>query len=149
MTGRVAGAAVASHECPGRGCKQRVTAHMLACRPHWYMIPAPLRAAVWAAWRDGAGAGSLEHTAAITAAVEALNAKLGGPAAAVALTASQSAAFRDMFADACSYRSEGVSGPCADCDESPAGLCDDHAADLDKVGAYRDLARALGVEVPQ
>jgi len=149
MTGRAAGATVASHRCPGRDCKQRVAGDMLACRPHWYMIPRPLRAAVWAAWRDGAGAGSPEHAAAMAAAVEALNAKLGGPAAVVVLTASQSAAFRDMYTDARAYRSEGVSGPCTDCDVSPAGLCDDHAADLSLIEAYRALARDLGIEVPQ
>ena len=66
----------ASHKCPADGCTQRVAVHMLMCRPHWYMVPKPLRGAVWAAWAGGLGAGSPEHTAAITAAVDAVNAKL-------------------------------------------------------------------------
>lgn len=147
MSGRAPGAAVASHECPGRGCKQRVGTGMLACRPHWYMIPKPLRVAVWAAWRDGAGAGSPEHTAAITAAVKALNTKLGGPASTVILTASQSDCFTDMLADAISYREP--AGQCNDCDEHPASLCGEHAADLDRTDAYLALARDLGIGVPR
>jgi hypothetical protein len=57
-----------SHVCPAPGCETQVPAHMLACRPDWYRIPKPYRQAIWRAWRDGAGAGSLEHRAAVTAA---------------------------------------------------------------------------------
>lgn len=46
------------------------------CRPHWRMVPKPLQRAVWAAWRNGLGAGSPEHAAAIRAAIKAVNAKL-------------------------------------------------------------------------
>jgi hypothetical protein len=46
------------------------------CRPHWYMVPAPLRSAVWNAWAGGIGAGTAAHRAAITAAIEAVNNKL-------------------------------------------------------------------------
>jgi len=46
---------------------------MLMCRADWYRVPKPLRNAVWAAWRNGAGAGSPEHTAAISAAIRAVN----------------------------------------------------------------------------
>ncbi len=42
------------------------------CRPHWYQVPKPLRDAVWATWRSGAGAGTPAHTAAIRAAIAAL-----------------------------------------------------------------------------
>ncbi len=49
---------------------------MLMCRPHWYVVPRPLRDAVWTAWANGAGAGSAAHRAAITAAVDAVNRKL-------------------------------------------------------------------------
>lgn len=62
-----------THECPKRGCTHRVLAHMLTCRGHWYAIPKPLRDAVWDTWDHGAGDGHPSHTAAITAAVEALN----------------------------------------------------------------------------
>ena len=61
------------HECPRDGCTRQVPPHMLMCRADWYRVPKPLRDAVWAAWRNGAGAGSPEHTAAITAAIEAVN----------------------------------------------------------------------------
>jgi hypothetical protein len=46
---------------------------MLFCRPHWYMVPKPLRNAVWA---DGAGEGTLAHCQAIRAAVRVVNRKL-------------------------------------------------------------------------
>lgn len=62
-----------SHECPALECKRRVGDDMLMCRADWYRVPKPLRDAVWAAWRNGAGAGSPEHTAAITAAIRAVN----------------------------------------------------------------------------
>jgi hypothetical protein len=61
------------HKCPGPGCDKQVPADMLMCRAHWYQVPKALRNAVWAAWRRGEGAGSPAHTAAITAAIEAVN----------------------------------------------------------------------------
>lgn len=42
---------------------------MLACRPHWYSLPRSLRNRVWAAWANGEGAGSPEHTAAVADAI--------------------------------------------------------------------------------
>ena len=60
-----------SHLCPAAGCRQHVSADRLMCRPHWYQVPKPLRDAVWATWRSGAGAGTSEHTAAILAAIGA------------------------------------------------------------------------------
>jgi hypothetical protein len=65
-----------SHECPAGRCTRRVGAHMLMCRPHWFMVPKPLRDDVWNAWAGGMGAGSPEHRDAIMAAVEAVNARL-------------------------------------------------------------------------
>ena len=59
-----------SHPCPVSGCSRNVAAHMLMCRPHWYQVPLPLRNAVWAAWRGGAGAGTGRHMAAIAAVNE-------------------------------------------------------------------------------
>lgn len=71
---------MASHECPATGCTRRVGIHMLMCRPHWYMVPKPLRDDVWDAYAGGMGAGSGEHTDAITAAIDAVNAKLSAAA---------------------------------------------------------------------
>ena len=65
-----------SHQCPVNGCTRRVAMHMMMDRAHWYMVPKPLRDAVWDAWRNGAGAGSAAHMDAIAAAVEAVNAKI-------------------------------------------------------------------------
>lgn len=61
-----------SHQCPKPGCTTRVPANMLACRPDWYSIPKPIRAAVWKAWNGGEGAGTAEHDAALTAAINYL-----------------------------------------------------------------------------
>lgn len=64
------------HECPATACTEQVPPDMLMCRAHWRLVPPADRAAVYAAWRRGAGAGTPEHTAAITAAVGAVNARL-------------------------------------------------------------------------
>lgn len=61
-----------SHECPATGCLARVSPDMLMCRPHWFMVPAPMREAVWSAYR-GPGPGSEAHRAAILAAIGAVN----------------------------------------------------------------------------
>lgn len=65
-----------SHRCPANGCTRNVSPAMLMCRPHWYMVPRPLRDAVWSAWDNGLGAGTAAHREAILAAVEAVNRKL-------------------------------------------------------------------------
>jgi hypothetical protein len=65
-----------AHNCPAAGCTRRVGQRMLMCRAHWFMVPKPLRDAVYDAYRDGLGAGSPAHRDAILAAVEAVNAKL-------------------------------------------------------------------------
>jgi hypothetical protein len=49
------------------------------------------------------------------------------------------------LADAISYRTP--EGFCRDCEDHPATLCGDHAADLDLTDAYLALARELGIEV--
>lgn len=64
-----------THHCPGLDCGRQVPADQLACRPHWYSLPKPIRTAVWRAWNDGAGAGSDAHTAAITKAIDYLSKK--------------------------------------------------------------------------
>jgi hypothetical protein len=53
---------------------------MLMCRPHWFMVPKPLRDDVWNAYAGGMGAGSEEHTDAIMAAVGAVNEKISAAA---------------------------------------------------------------------
>ncbi len=50
-----------------------------------------------------------------------------------------------LLADAIARRDLG--GDCAECDMSPAGLCDGCAADLDATDAYLGLAAALGIEM--
>lgn len=41
------------HACPKRGCPRRLPRHILACRPHWWSIPYPLRRELMSAWRTG------------------------------------------------------------------------------------------------
>lgn len=72
MTGASATAAV-THECPASPCTEQIDPDMLMCPRHWYLVPKPLRRAVWIAWRRGAGAGSAAHRAAILAAITAVN----------------------------------------------------------------------------
>jgi hypothetical protein len=63
-------AQVLTHECPASLCTEQVDPDMLMCPRHWYQVAAPLRRAVWIAWRRGAGAA---HRAAIRAAIAAVN----------------------------------------------------------------------------
>jgi len=49
------------------------------------------------------------------------------------------------LADAIACRTPDSS--CTACEDHPAGLCDDHAADLDLTDAYLALGRELGIEV--
>jgi hypothetical protein len=65
-----------THECPAAGCTREVSIDMLMCRQHWYMVPGAIRTAVWNAWQDGAGAGTAQHTAAISSAIRSVNEKL-------------------------------------------------------------------------
>ncbi len=61
-----------NHLCPGPDCKRQVGSDMLMCRTHWYQVPRALRNRVWAAWRNGEGAGSPEHFKAIDAAIKSV-----------------------------------------------------------------------------
>jgi hypothetical protein len=65
--------------------------------------------------------------------------------AAVSLDDSQREVLGQALADAISYRTP--TGFCADCEVHPAGLCSDHAADLDRTDDYLHLAHVLGIEV--
>jgi len=61
------------HECPGPDCTvETVPDDMLACSPHWYQVPKPLRTAVYRAWGNGAGAGTAAHRSALLAAVRTM-----------------------------------------------------------------------------
>lgn len=60
-----------SHLCPASGCRRPVSPDRLMCRPHWYQVPKPLRDAVWATWRSGAGIGTREHIDMVMAAIAA------------------------------------------------------------------------------
>jgi hypothetical protein len=46
---------------------------MLMCPACRYQVPKPVRAAVWRAWRRGAGVGTLVHRAAMAAAIAAVS----------------------------------------------------------------------------
>lgn len=60
------------HRCPGPDCRQQVSPEMLACSRHWYQVPRPIRRAVYAAWANGAGAGSDAHYAAMERAIASM-----------------------------------------------------------------------------
>jgi hypothetical protein len=64
---------------------------------------------------------------------------------APALDAGQLVTLGQVLGDAIAHREP--CGSCVDCDDSPAGLCEDHAEDLDRCDAYGLLAKALGVEL--
>ena len=62
-----------THACPAGDCTLQVGNDMLMCPAHWRLVPGAIQRAVQAAWRRGAGEGSLAHHSAITAAVRAVN----------------------------------------------------------------------------
>lgn len=41
------------HTCHADGCTTPVPPRMFMCKPHWWMVPAPIRRAVWAHYRPG------------------------------------------------------------------------------------------------
>lgn len=41
------------HLCHAAACKTEVPPAMFMCKPHWYMVPKPLRDAIWATYRPG------------------------------------------------------------------------------------------------
>ena len=63
----------------------------------------------------------------------------------VSLTDEQLEVLGQALDDAIEWRTP--SANCTGCDDHPAGLCNDHAADLDLTDAYLALARELGIEV--
>lgn len=61
---------VSDHKCPAPPCNKRVSSDQLACRGHWYALPADLRRSIWAAYQ---GRGDLGHAALVGEAVEYLH----------------------------------------------------------------------------
>lgn len=41
------------HTCHARGCEVAVPPRMFMCKRHWYMLPKPMRDAVWDAYVPG------------------------------------------------------------------------------------------------
>ncbi len=41
-----------THKCPKDGCGIDMPTHLLACRPHWYSIPRPVRDEINYAWKQ-------------------------------------------------------------------------------------------------
>ncbi len=42
-----------THRCHADGCEVPVRPSLLMCRRHWFMVPKPLRDAIWATYRPG------------------------------------------------------------------------------------------------
>ena len=40
------------HKCPAPSCPLRVPSSQVACRGHWYALPAELRRRIWALYRS-------------------------------------------------------------------------------------------------
>lgn len=53
-------------EC--RCCRKPIPAGMLACKPHWFMLPNLIRQAVMAAYQGGAGIATRAYVDAVTKA---------------------------------------------------------------------------------
>jgi hypothetical protein len=62
-----------THECPRNGCTRPVPPYQLMCTADWSTVPKAFQRAVWTAWRQSQGNGSPAHTAAIRAAINAVN----------------------------------------------------------------------------
>jgi hypothetical protein len=61
-----------------------------------------------------------------------------------ALTGPQREVLTAALSDAIEHRTPG--GDCTDCEAHAAGLCEDHAGDLDLTDAYLALGRELAIE---
>ena len=42
-----------THTCHAYGCDKTVPPAMFMCKRHWFMVPKPLRDAIWATYRRG------------------------------------------------------------------------------------------------
>ena len=64
-----------AHTCHATGCATPVTPAMWGCRRHWFMVPKPLRDAIWRHYRAGQESDwqpSVAYLNAAKAAVEAV-----------------------------------------------------------------------------
>jgi hypothetical protein len=69
-----------AHTCHAKGCPVPVPPKLLMCRKHWYMVPKPLRDAVWAEYRPGQEIDkqpSMAYLHVMRAAIDAVAAKEG------------------------------------------------------------------------
>ncbi len=57
--------------CPVPGCRAQIDPSRLMCRSHWYVVPKHIRDQVWATWRSGRGAHSIEHQDMVRIAITA------------------------------------------------------------------------------
>ncbi len=64
-----------AHECPAPRCDKMVIDDLLTCNPHWRIIPADLRRAIWRN-RSMYGAQSTGHIKAMNRAVRWLEVNL-------------------------------------------------------------------------
>jgi hypothetical protein len=61
------------------GCRAQIDASRLMCRSHWYLVPKQIRDRVWATWRSGQGAYSVEHLETVRMAITACQPKACQP----------------------------------------------------------------------
>lgn len=59
----------ATRTCPADGCTTQIPRRLALCRPHWRMVPAPIRARVLHLYREAPG--SAEHLQALEDATAA------------------------------------------------------------------------------
>lgn len=63
--------------CQVPRCDEQIDPSRLMCRGHWYRVPKQLRDRVWATWRSGRAASSVEHQSAVRMAVAASRERIG------------------------------------------------------------------------
>ena len=44
---------MSAHSCPYVGCPAKLPRHILACKPHWFLVSRATRTAVNTTWRSG------------------------------------------------------------------------------------------------
>ncbi len=68
------------HQCPALECPIMIRDELLACGPHWKLVPEPLQDAVYKTWRKRVDTKKYRdiraHQAACRAAVSAMNRKM-------------------------------------------------------------------------
>lgn len=63
------------HKCPIRSCERQLPHARLMCWPHWRLVPAMLKQAVYDAYHRF-GVGTVQHGQAVVAAVAAVEERL-------------------------------------------------------------------------